>query len=189
MKRVINLVVWMSVVALISSCVTISAAQTASGSAYYTNAAPDKLAWPLVFETGTRSDNFLNTISELWNNRQLTARSVRSVVGMVAIVFLTLLLTGRISGMLTDLLFGCIDPCDDRTWDLSEDTKEIDKAARLFRNGKCRRAMRLCNQIIASNSQYASTTATLVYWIENPGSLKFFSPPRITIKFKESHSI
>ncbi len=186
MKRVINVVVWMSVVALISSCVTISAAQTASGPAYYTNAAPDKLARPLVFETGTRSDNFLNPISELWNNRQLTARSV---VGMAAMVFLTLLLTGRINGMLTDLLFGCIDPCDDRTWDLSEDTKEIDKAARLFRNGKCRRAMRLCNQIIASNSQYASTAATLVYWIQNPGSLKFFSPPRITIKLKESYSI
>ncbi len=186
MKRVINLVVLMSVVALILSCVTISAAQTASGSAYYTNAAPDKLAWPLVFETGTRSDNFLNPKSKSWDNRQLTARSA---IGIVAMVFLTLLLTGRLSGMLTDLLFGFIDPCDDRTWNLSEDTKAIDKAARLFRNGKCRRAMRLCNRIIASNSQYASTAATLVYWIENPGSLKFFSPPRITIKLKESYSI
>jgi hypothetical protein len=103
---------------------------------------------------------------------------------MMAAAFLTSLWIGRIHEMLADLLFGCIDSSDDRQWDLTGDAGQIDKAARLFRSGKCRRALRLCNWIIASNSQHASTATTLAYWIENPGTLRYFKLARTTIKFK-----
>ena len=108
---------------------------------------------------------------------------------MMAVVFLTLLWIGGVREMLTDLLFGYIDSSDDSRCDLTGGARQIDKAARLFRSGKCRRALRLCNWIIASNSYYASTATTLVYWIKNPGTIRFFNPPRITIKLKEKYSI
>lgn len=111
------------------------------------------------------------------------------VTAMMAVVFLTLLWIGRIHEMLIDLFFGYIDFSDDCQWDLTSGARQIDKATHLFRSGKCRRALRLCNCIITSNSYYTSTAMTLVYWIENPGTLRFFSPPRITIKLKEKHSI
>jgi len=103
----------------------------------------------------------------------------------MAAAFLTLLGIGKIHGMLTDLFFGCADFSDDRQWDPAGDARQIETAARLFRSGEHRGALRLCNWIIASNSHYVSTAATLVYWIENPGTLRFFNPPRTTIKFKE----
>jgi hypothetical protein len=111
------------------------------------------------------------------------------VMAIMATAFLALLWIGKVRGMLTGLLFGCVDSSDDRQWDSTGDARQIETAARLFRNGNHRRALRLCNWIIASNSQYASTAATLVYWIENPGTLRFFNPPRTTIKLKERCSV
>jgi hypothetical protein len=107
--------------------------------------------------------------------------------GMIAIMagaFLALLWIGSIHEMLTDLFYGCIDPSDNRQWDPADDARQIEMAARLFQNGKYRRALRLCNWIIASDSYYASTATTLVYWIENPGALRLIWPPRTTLKFK-----
>jgi hypothetical protein len=112
-----------------------------------------------------------------------------AVAAMMAAAFLVLLWIGTIRGILMNLLFGCIDASDDRPLDLGSDARQIDKAARLFRNGECRRALCLCNGIIASNSQYVSTATTLVYWINNPGTLRIFNPPRTTIRLKERDSI
>jgi len=99
-------------------------------------------------------------------------------------VFFALLWIGKIHGMLMDLLFGCTGSSDDREWDPANEARQIETAARLFRGGKHRRALRLCHWIIASNSHYASTAATLIYWIENPGPLRMLKPLRITIRFK-----
>ena len=102
-------------------------------------------------------------------------------MGIMAVILLTVLLIGRIQEILSDMLYGYIDSSDDCQWD---DATQINKAGRLFRSRKYRRSWRLCNQIIASNSCFASTAATLVYWIENPVRLKFFNPPRATIILK-----
>jgi hypothetical protein len=112
-----------------------------------------------------------------------------TVAAMMAAAFLVLLWIGTIRGMLADLLFGCIDASDGRQLDLGSDARQIDKAARLFRSGECRRALCLCHGIIASNGQYASTAGTLVHWINNPGTLRIFNPPRTTIRLKERDSI
>jgi len=103
---------------------------------------------------------------------------------LVTAAFLVLFWIGRIHEMLSDLLFGSIDSSDGRQWHSADDVRQIETAARLFRSGKHRGALRLCNLIIASNSQYASTATTLAYWIENPGTLRFFKMPRTTIKLK-----
>jgi hypothetical protein len=112
-----------------------------------------------------------------------------AVAGMMAAAFLVLFWIGTVRAMLADLLFGCIDASDDRQLDLGSDARQIDKAARLFRSGESRRALCLCHGIIASNSQYVSTATTLVYWINNPGTLRIFNPPRTTIRLKERDSI
>jgi hypothetical protein len=107
---------------------------------------------------------------------------------MIAVAFLTLLCIGSIHEILTDIFFGCVDSSDDRQWDPTADARQIEKAARLFRSGKFHQALRLCNGIIASNSQYASTVATLIYWIENPGALRMITLPHTMIKFKGRYS-
>ena len=106
------------------------------------------------------------------------------VITMMAAIFLMLLWVEKVVGMLADSVLGCIDFPDDCQWDPTYETRQIEEAVQLFRSGKLHRASRLCNQIIESNSQYASTATTLAYWIENPGTLRFISPPRTTIKFK-----
>lgn len=110
------------------------------------------------------------------------------VITIMAAIFLLLLWIERFNGMLTDLVIGCLDFSDHRPWDLERETKQIEAAFQLYRSGKRRRALRLCNRIIASNSQYASTAATLAHWIENPVRLKIIEPPRTTIKFAGSLS-
>jgi len=107
-----------------------------------------------------------------------------TATAIMATAFLALLWIGRVRGLMTDFLFDSIDSSDDCQWDLTGGARQIAKAARLYRSGKCRRALRLCNGIIASNSQYTSTARTLVYWIENPGTLRFFKVPRTTIILK-----
>jgi hypothetical protein len=106
------------------------------------------------------------------------------VMTVMAAMFLILLWVEKIVGMVTNSVFGCIDFPDDSQWDLAYETRQIEEAVQLFRSGKLHRASRLCNQIIESNSQYASTATTLAYWIENPGTLRFITPPRTTLKFK-----
>ncbi len=106
------------------------------------------------------------------------------VIAMMAAMFLILLWAEKVVGMLTDSVLGCIDFPDDCQWDPAYETTQIEEAVQLYRSGKLQRASRLCNRIIESNSQYASTATTLAYWIENPGTLRFISPPRTTIKFK-----
>jgi hypothetical protein len=107
-------------------------------------------------------------------------------MAIIAIVLLTMLLIRRIQEILADKFYGFIDSSDDCQWD---DATQINKAGLLFRSRKYRRSWRLCNRIIASNSCFASTAATLVYWIENPVRLKFFNLPRTTIKLKGKYSI
>lgn len=100
------------------------------------------------------------------------------VIALMATAFLILLWFEKAIGMMTDLLLGCFDFPDDSQWDLKYETRQIEEAVQLFRRGKRHRALRLCNRIIESNSQYASTATTLAYWIENPGTLRFIRPPR-----------
>lgn len=107
-----------------------------------------------------------------------------TLIAAMAATFLLILWIEKINELLTDLLFGFIDSSDDRPLVLAEDPKQIEKAGRLFREGKHRRALRLCHRIIESNSQYASTAATFAYWIENPGTVKILKPPRIAIRLK-----
>ncbi len=107
-----------------------------------------------------------------------------NVIAMMAAMFLILLWTEKIVGLMTNSVLGCIDFSDDCRWDLAYETRQIEEAVQLYRSGKLYRASRLCNQIIESNSQYAATASTLAYWIEHPGTLRFISPPRTTIKFK-----
>jgi hypothetical protein len=107
-------------------------------------------------------------------------------MAIMAVVLLTVLWIRRIQEILADMFYGYIDSSDDCQWD---DATQINKAGRLYRSRKYRRSLRLCNRIIASNSCFASTAATLVYWIENPGGLKFFNPPRTTIKLIGKYSI
>ena len=106
------------------------------------------------------------------------------MIAMMSGAFLALLWIGSFHEVLTDLFYGYVDPSDKHQWDPTDDAGKIEMAARLFQSGEHRRALRLCNWIIASNSYYVSTATTLVYWIENPGTLRFFSPPRTTLKFK-----
>ncbi len=73
-------------------------------------------------------------------------------------------------------MLGCMDVSDDSPWDSKYETRQIEQAVQLFRTGRRRRALRLCNRIIESNSQYMSTATTLAYWIENPGTLRFNQP-------------
>jgi hypothetical protein len=82
------------------------------------------------------------------------------------------------------MLLGCMDFPDDSQQDPKYETRQIEKAVQLFRRGRRHRALRLCNRIIESDSQYTSTAATLAYWIENPGTLRFDRPPRTTLLFK-----
>jgi hypothetical protein len=107
-----------------------------------------------------------------------------SVVAFTAAVFLIILWFDKMTGMLTDLVLGCVDFPDDSSWDPTYETKQIEKAVQLFQRGRRHRALRLCHRIIESNSQYTSTASTLAYWIENPCTLRFNRPPRITLVFK-----
>jgi hypothetical protein len=107
-------------------------------------------------------------------------------MAIMAVVLLSVFLIGKIQQIVADMFYGCIDSSDDRPWD---DATQINKAGRLFRSRKYRRSWRLCNRIIASNSCFAPTAATLVYWIENPVRLKFFNPSRTTIILKGKYSI
>ena len=108
------------------------------------------------------------------------------VIAVMAAAFLILLWLERVNGMLTDLLLGsiCADVLDDSKWDPTLETRQIEEAVQLLRRGHRRRALRLCNRIIASDSRYASTATTLAYWIENPGTLRIHTPPRSTIRVK-----
>ena len=107
-----------------------------------------------------------------------------SVVALTAATFLILLWFDKVTGMMTDLLLGAMDFPDDSEWDSKYESRQIEEAVQLFRRGKRRRALRLCNRIIESNSQYTATATTLAYWIENPGRLRFNNPPRTTLKYK-----
>lgn len=106
------------------------------------------------------------------------------VIAMMATAFLILLWFEKVIGMMTDLLFGCIDFSDDSQWDSKYETRQIEEAVQLYRRGKRHRALRLCNRIIESNSQYTSTATTLAYWIGNPGTLRFVRAPRTKLIFK-----
>jgi hypothetical protein len=106
----------------------------------------------------------------------------RFVIAMMATAMLTWLWLGKIAGMVSDTLFGCVDFSDDTELDVTYETRQIEEAVQLFRRGKRRRALRLCNRIIESDSQYASTATTLAFWIENPGRLRLFSPARTTLR-------
>ena len=111
------------------------------------------------------------------------------VIAIMATTFLILLWFERVIGMMADTLLGCMDFPDDSQWDPKYETRQIEEAVKLFRRGKRHRALHLCNRIIASNSQYTSTANTLVYWIENPGTLRFNKPPHTTLVFKGRFSI
>jgi hypothetical protein len=111
-----------------------------------------------------------------------------SVIAMMATTFLILLWFDKVIGMMTDMLLGCMDFPDDSPWDPKYEARQIEEAAQLFRKGKHHRALRLCNRIIESNSQYTSTATTLAYWIENPGTLRFIKPPRTALVFKGKFS-
>ncbi len=106
------------------------------------------------------------------------------VVAMMATVFLALLWFPRVADMMTETLLGFTDFPNDDQADLKYETRQIEEAVQLFRRGKRRRALRLCNRIIQSNSQYTSTATTLAFWIENPGRLEFARHPRAKLKFK-----
>jgi hypothetical protein len=107
-----------------------------------------------------------------------------ALIAMMATAFLMLLWFDKVTGMMTDMLLGCMEFPDDSQWDPKYETRQIEKAGQLFRRGRRHRALRLCNRIIESDSQYTSTAATLAYWIENPGTLRFDRPPRTTLLFK-----
>ncbi len=107
-----------------------------------------------------------------------------SVIIMMATAFLILLWFDKVTGMMTEMLLGCMDFRDDSSWDPKYEAKQIEKAVRLFRGGRRHRALRLCHRIIKSNSQYTSSATTLAYWIENPGTLRFNRPLRTTLLFK-----
>ena len=105
----------------------------------------------------------------------------------LSLAFLVLLWIGKINSMITDLLLGavCVDDSDHSRWDSNHESRQIDEAVQLYRRGQRRRALRLCNRIIASDSQYATTATTLAFWIENPGTpLRFHTPPRTNLRFK-----
>jgi hypothetical protein len=103
---------------------------------------------------------------------------------MMAVAFLMLLWFDKVTGMMADMLLGCMDVSDDSPWDSKYETRQIEQAVQLYRRGKRNRALRLCNRIIESNSQYTSTATTLAYWIENPDTLRFIKPPRTSLRFK-----
>jgi hypothetical protein len=107
-----------------------------------------------------------------------------SVIAMMAVAFLMLLWFDKVTGMMADMLLGCMDVSDDSPWDSKYETRQIEQAVQLYRRGKRNRALRLCNRIIESNSQYTSTATTLAYWIENPDTLRFIKPPRTSLRFK-----
>ncbi len=111
-----------------------------------------------------------------------------SVIAMMAATFLILLWFEKAIGLMTDMVLGCMDFPDDSSWDSEYEARQIEEAVQLFRSGKLNRALRLCNRIIESNSQYTSTATTLVYWIENPGTLRFVRTPRATLLFKRRFS-
>ena len=107
-----------------------------------------------------------------------------STIAMMASAFLILLWFDKAIGMMADTLLGCMDFPDDSPCDLKYEARQMEEAVQLFRSGKRRQALCLCNRIIESNSQYMSTATTLAYWIENPGTLRFNKPPRTTLIFK-----
>jgi hypothetical protein len=107
-----------------------------------------------------------------------------STIAMMAAAFLILLWFDKATGMMADTLLGCMDFPDDSPCDPKYEARQMESAVQLFRSGKPRRALRLCNRIIESHSQYMSTATTLAYWIENPGTLRFNNPPRTTLIFK-----
>ena len=105
------------------------------------------------------------------------------VVGMIAAAFLIWLWFDKIVGIISDLLLGCFDVSDYSRSDGNREKRQIQKAIRLYRAGRHQRALDLCEQIIESNSRYASTAATLAHWIENPNGVKFVKHPRTTLVF------
>lgn len=107
-----------------------------------------------------------------------------SVVTLMSVVFLILLWFEKFTGMLTDLLLGWADVSDNSRWDMNYEARQMEKAVQLYRRGSCQRALRLCNRIIESNSQYAATATTLAYWIENPDRFKLIKPSRTPLIFK-----
>ena len=111
-----------------------------------------------------------------------------SVVAFTAAVFLIMLWFDKMTGMLTDLVIGCVDFPDSSSWDPKYETKQIEKAVQLYRRGRRHRALRLCHRIIESNNQYTSTASTLAYWIENPCTLRFHRPPLTALVFKGKFS-
>ena len=106
------------------------------------------------------------------------------VVAFMAAGFLIMLWFDKFTGMMTDLVLGCIDVQDNSYGDFNHETRQMEEAVQLYRRGRRRRALRLCNRIIESNSQYAATANTLVFWIENPDRFRFIKPPRTALKFK-----
>ena len=106
------------------------------------------------------------------------------MVALMAAMFLILLWVNKVTGMMTDLLLGCFDVPDNSCWDMNYETRQIEQAVRLYRRGRRQRALRLCNRIVESNSQFAATATTLSYWIENPDRYKFIMPPRTKLVFK-----
>lgn len=106
------------------------------------------------------------------------------VVALLSAIFLIRLWFDKFVGMLSDLLLGCFDVSDHSRWDMNSETRQIEKAVRLYRRGRRRRALRQCNRIIESNSQFASTATTLAYWIENPVGIRFVNTPRTKLAFR-----
>jgi hypothetical protein len=116
---------------------------------------------------------------------QMTLRAIEGLlIGLMAAMFLIMLWFDKIVGVVVDVLLGCLDFSDDSFGDPRYETRQIEQAVHLFRRGKRRRALRLCNRIIASKSQYAATATTLAHWIENPCALRFHRPPRSSVRFR-----
>lgn len=103
------------------------------------------------------------------------------MIAMMAAAFLIWLWFDKVTGMMADILLGCTDSPDDSPCDPKYEAGQIEEAVQLFRRGKRRRALRLCNRIIESHSQHTPAAATLAFWIENPGTMRFFRPPRTAL--------
>jgi hypothetical protein len=106
------------------------------------------------------------------------------VVALMAAGFLVMLWFDKATGMLTDLLLGCIEVPDHSDWDMNYESRQMEQAVQLYRRGRRQRALRLCNRIIQSNSPYTATATTLAFWINNPDRFRLISPPRTTLVFK-----
>lgn len=110
------------------------------------------------------------------------------VVGLVATAFLVWIWFDKVVGIISDLLLGCFEFSDQSRPDGNGEARQIQKAIRLYRTGRHYRALRLCNQIIDSNSQHTSAAAALAYWIERRNGIRFVENPRSNLTFRGKYS-